>query len=276
MNWTDENLDETARKLVAARLDGAARDSFAGNEVPPDLDTAYAIQSRAVRIWNDQLVGFKVGGIPPKFRGQYPAEWLAGPVFAKNVFHIKPDQTLDFPVYKDGFAAFEPELILEVRSDACQAHQDWKAEFTRETIKRVFLGAEIAASPNINVNVLGPGSIISDFGNNAGITIGHEIKISELDKALSVMTETRIDGAVINRCRPNAAPAGPLGALAFLFNHLRENADLYDLSETIYVSSGAITGVHESHVGAVGELDYEGFETQTIRLIDGAATHAAS
>lgn len=272
MNWSDKKLDNTAHALINARVVGAARDTYAGVEVPPNLETAYAIQSRAVRLWDDVLVGFKVGGIPPKFRDQYPAEWLAGPVFAKNVFHLQPGETLDFPVYQDGFAAFEPELILEVPSNAWQAHEDWTAELAKGTIKRVFLGAEIAASPNTNVNVLGPGSIISDFGNNAGIVIGSELELSELDKALSVVTETRIDGEIINKCPPNSAPAGPLGALVFLFNHLRANVDLYDLPETLYVSSGAITGVHESHVGAVGELEYEGFETQSIRLVDRAAS----
>lgn len=84
------------------------------------------------------------------------------------------------------------------------------------------------------------------------------------------MTETLIDGVSINKCRPNEAPAGPLGALAFLYNHLRENSGLYEMPEKLLVSSGAITGVHDSHVGAVGELCYDGFETQTIRLVDGA------
>lgn len=270
MSWTDQKLNETARNLVDARVLRTARETYAGTDIPPDLATAYAIQSRAVKLWPDELVGFKVGGIPPKFRDQYPADWLAGPVFAKNVFYAEPGQTLDFPVYQDGFAAFEPELILQVRSDAWRAHESWSAELARGTVERVFLGAEIAASPNINVNVLGPGSIISDFGNNAGIIIGGEIDLADFDKALSVVTETRIDGEHINKCPPNAAPAGPLGALAFLFNHLGANSALYDLPETLFVSSGAITGVHESHVGAVGELDYEGFEIQTIRLVDGA------
>ena len=47
------------------------------------------------------------------------------------------------------------------------------------------------------------------------------------------------------------------------------NQDLYDLPDSLLVSSGAITGVHQSHVGAVGEFEYSNLETQMIRLVSG-------
>ena len=73
---------------------------------------------------SDDLVGFNIGCIPEKFLGQYQAEWLADPVFAKNVFHIASPKPLDFLVYQDGFAAFEPEFILQIKSDAWKASEN--------------------------------------------------------------------------------------------------------------------------------------------------------
>lgn len=179
MNWSQEKLQSTAQALLDARVSGKARDTFVVPDIPPNLETAYAVQSKAVGLWDGELAGFKVGGIPQHFRDQFPAEWLAGPVFANNVFHMKHGETLDFPVFQDGFAAFEPELVFEVSSDAWQAHDVWTAELAGKTIERIFVGAEIAASPNINVNALGPGSIISDFGNNAGVILGDEVALSD-------------------------------------------------------------------------------------------------
>lgn len=275
MTWSQEKFKETAEAIIIARQSGKARDTFAADDIPADLDTAYAVQSLVCQKWPDQLVGFKVGGIPPTFRDKFAADWLVGPVFAKNVYHIEAGNTLDFPMYEGGFAAFEPELVFSIDADAFKGEDNWTAETARRAIKRIYLGAEIAASPNINVNVLGPGSIISDLGNNAGVILGKEIPVSELDTALSVMTETRIDGETINACAPHPAPAGPLGALAFLLNHLKSHAELYEMSDTLLVSSGAITGVHQSHAGAVGELDYKDHEVQTIRLVPGAHENVA-
>ena len=270
MNWSEHNVIETARALIKSRQKGKPRETYAGEDVPPTIPLAYAVQSKAIELWPDKLAGFKVGGIAPQFKDQYPADWIAGPVFSKNVYSIKPSNTLDFPVYQDGFAAFEPELIFEIDAGASEGRSGWRADSAKGVIRSVYIGAEIAASPNVNVNALGPGSIISDFGNNAGIIIGPEVKLKDLNKVLSVMTETRIDGTTINRCKPAASPSGPLGALAFLLNHLGAHSELYELPKSLYVSSGAITGVHDSHVGAVGELDYDGFDCLSVRLVGGA------
>jgi len=109
MSWSKDKISETAQNLVDARILAKPRDTYPGN-VPQDLTTAYAVQSQAIAKWPDKLVGFKVGGIPERFRGQYPADWLAGPVFAKNVFIEKKGGILNFPVFQDGFAAFEPDF----------------------------------------------------------------------------------------------------------------------------------------------------------------------
>jgi len=270
VSWPDYKVSQTAQNLVDARILAEPIDSYPG-DVPADLSTAYAVQSRAIKKWPDKLVGFKVGGIPERFRGQYPAHWLAGPIFKENTYHARTGETLEFPVFQNGFAAFEPELIFEIDSDVYLSEENWTPKLARWMIKRVWLGAEIASSPNVNVNALGPGSIISDFGNNGGCILGKELRISDLDRALKIETETRIDGVSVGKNVPGAPPDGPLGALAFLFNHLLANANLYQLPDTLLVSSGAISGVHESHVGAFGVMNYADMEQLDIRFVPRAS-----
>ena len=265
-NWNPEKIAQTAQSVMEARKSGTPRDTFPG-EVPSNLSDAYAVQGAAIKSWPDKLVGFKVGGIPEKFREKFPSDGLAGPVFEKNVFHFTDGEILDFPVFENGFAAYEPELVFQINTSNFAEEQVWTVDNARQTIERVFLGAEIAASPNINVNKLGPGSIISDFGNNAGIIVGREMPVSQLDDLLNVMVETRIDGTFIGKCSPNPVPDGPLGALAFLLEHLHANKDLYVLPDKLYVSSGAISGVHESEVGTTAEMIYEDLQTLKVQLV---------
>jgi 2-keto-4-pentenoate hydratase len=263
MGWSTEKLSETAQSLINARLSGAPRKSFPG-DIPADLETAYAVQARAIEAWPDKLSGFKVGGIPASLRDKYPADWLAGPIFEKNTYSYKTGSTLDFPMFEDGFVAFEPELIFEINSFEYSSQKIWTPERAKSIIKRVWLGAEIAASPNLNVNNLGPGSIISDFGNNGGCILGREV---DLNEALSTETETIIDGKSVGKAVPGSPPGGPIGALTFLLNHLGSHAGMYNLPDTLLVSSGAITGVHQSQAGALGEIIYAGLEKIDIRLV---------
>lgn len=255
--------------LMRARRTAAVQSGFPG-DVPATLDAAYAVQFRSMAHWPDQVVGFKVGGIPPQFRTAYPSPWIAGPVFSEGV-HYLIDGAADIPVFAGGFAAFEAELILELTG-----WQDIDAPITTTAealayVDKVYLGAEIASSPMPMVNALGPGSIISDFGNNEAMIIGPEIdkdwlgRFDELDVSLS------IDGAPIGRATPKPDQDGPLGALMFLLNHLRENKDAFrdhgiTLPERIWLTSGAITGVHETQVGATSVMDYAPLGTITLTL----------
>ena len=40
----------------------------------------------------------------------------------------------------------------------------------------MFIGIEIASSPLVNINDYGPAVVASDFGNNAGLLLGAEIR----------------------------------------------------------------------------------------------------
>jgi len=246
---------DISSRFLAARRAAKSLSSFPGT-VPETLEAAYAVQARSIADWGEPVAGYKVGGIPPHWRDQYPSAWIAGPVFSSLVFTIENGERLDIPVFEDGFAAYEPELLMRLEGLSDVRQEIETIEDAKKFVKNVHIGAEIASSPLATLNDLGPGSIISDFGNQAGVIIGPEIDLDWLDRIDEIDVTTKIDGDLIGQKSPTDGENGPLGALRFLINHLIQHAPKSGLSDSIWLSSGAITGVHKSHIGTVGAFDY--------------------
>ena len=253
-----KSMSQTAdisSRFLAARRAAKSLSSFPGT-VPETLEAAYAVQAKSIADWGEPIAGYKVGGIGPQWRDQYPSSWIAGPVFSSLVFTVKNGERLDIPVFEGGFAAYEPELLMRLEGISAVRQDIQTLAEAKTFVKNLHIGAEIASSPLASLNDLGPGSIISDFGNQAGIVIGPEIDLGWLDRIDTIDVTTRIDGEIVGQKSPTDGENGPLGTLRFLINHLIQHAPKSGLPDTIWLSSGAITGVHKSHIDTVGAFDY--------------------
>ena len=123
------------------------------------------------------------------------------------------------------------------------------------------IGVEVASSPLATLNDVGPGAVISDFGNNWGVVVGAEIaNWRELE---TIDVETFIDGQSVGTGKVSIKP-GPLGALAFTLNKRAQQGEILRAGDVI--STGMITGVHDIRIGqqsrhvfagAVGELQVQ-------------------
>ena len=252
--------------LLRARRSCTLLDGFPG-DLPQSLEQAYAVQLHSISQWDADLIGFKVGGVPPKFQEQFPTIWQAGPMFADQRYTVKTGDSLEVTVFEGGFAAYEAELVF-VLKDLDKLDQPLKTvEDTHAFIDRVHLGAEIASSPNPEVNNLGPGSIISDFGNNAGVVLGPEAPLSILNDFSKLEVVLHIDDVEIGRATPNAGDNGPLGALRFILNHFISLKGQLDLPDGCLISSGAITGVHQSHAGTKGNLKFGDLAEYELKMV---------
>ena len=69
--------------LVGARETCTILPGFPG-ELPHDLDEAYAVQDRSIGLWKDDVVAWKVGGIPPELRPVLGQDWVTGPIYRKR------------------------------------------------------------------------------------------------------------------------------------------------------------------------------------------------
>ncbi|NJM50705.1 MAG: hypothetical protein HC843_07385 [Sphingomonadales bacterium] len=218
--------------LVRARKAAAALDGFPG-DLPETLEDAYDVQAKSRHAWADRVGGWKVGGVPPAFLSRFDERRLAGPIFAKNIYSAIWNEATSMPVYP-GFAAIEGELIFCLGDN--------------EDEDTLHVGVEIATSPLPAINDMGPIAVICDFGNNGGLIVGPEIKDWRSYKPNFFEVVTEIEGKIVGKTEMRDFGEDALLALAFMRDHAKRQG--IDLPAGTYISTGAITGVHETVAGA--------------------------
>lgn len=253
-------IREVAQAFVEARRSGQALADYPG-ERPTDLGAAYQIQDQALSIWGRQIGGWKVGKINPPEDSRLGANRLSGPVFADTIFEAS-DEPIAMPVFENGFAAAEAEFML--RLVALDREAPRSNEEAREWVDEIRIGIEIASSPYPAINADGPCVTVSDHGNNAGLVLGPRVdqqRWGELDR---VEVTLEIDGKVAGQATAATMLDGPFGAVRFLLNNLRERGITPQAGW--WVSSGAITGVHEVSRGSDVRALFEGVGSVEARI----------
>lgn len=270
MEAKDENRADDAREarinfisdtMVEARKSRTILPSFPG-ELPHGLDEAYSVQDRSIGLWSEDVVAWKVGGIPPHLRPVLGQDWVTGPIY-RNRQKMAGAAPVEMPVFEGGFAAVEAEIILEFGDTGGLVPSDVTPDTIGDWISACYIGVEIASSPMPDINVIGPLAVISDFGNNHGMIVGRQIENWSPQMLSDIQVRTFVEGAMVGEANPPAPPAGPMGAAAFLVQNLSRRGRA--IPSGLRVSSGALTGIHDIIVGqrskvtfgAFGEIDIE-------------------
>ncbi|WP_448663432.1 2-keto-4-pentenoate hydratase [Sphingomonas sp. CJ20] len=243
--------DEIAEAFVQARRASGALTDYPG-AIPGSLEDAYAIQEHAIRLFDTQIVGWKVGRIPDPLVATYGNNRLAGPIFAGSVVTAGPDDVPEMPVFAGGFAAAEAEYLLRVGNLPERFDRAWTNEDVAPYVDVIHVGIEIASSPFVGINDHGPAVTISDFGNNNGLVIGTELSRGEDFQAWPVALT--IDGETAGTGIASNMLDGPFGAVRFLFE-LAASRPL-PLAPGQWISTGAVTGVHPVRPGALVEARF--------------------
>lgn len=245
---------EIARAFVQARRAARALADYPG-EIPSGMDTAYAVQDHAIGLWDDQIAGWKIGRIPDAWLERLGAPRLTGPIFQRAVWTAAEGETVDFPVFEGGFAAVEAEFILKLGADAPAGRADWTAEAAADLVETLIVGVEPAGSPLATINALGPTVVASDFGNNAGLILGHTVP-DWRGRMADLSCETFIEGESVGRGGAATIPGGPLEALAFLLNLNARRGRPLKAGDLI--STGAATGIHDIVAGQSSRVVFHG------------------
>ncbi len=243
-------LHSISKVLTNARRQAKALPEFPG-ELPSTFLEAYEVQRISRNAWHDEVAGWKVGGVPPAFRSRFDAERLVGPAFAACVQQAEEGRASLMPVFERGFAAIEPEFIIQIGASRAE--------------DRMFIGVEIASSPIPAINDVGPIAVICDFGNNNGLLLGPEIIDWQTRAPEVVKVETLIDGEVIGAKELDDFRKGALAAYQFLLDHVATHG--IALTPGTFVLTGAITGVHEASIGAKSHLDFGLFGSIDLQLV---------
>ena len=233
-----------ADRFLTARRAAAGLPDYPG-EFPATLEEAYAIQDRAIAAWGQPVIGWKVGRVLPPLSEEFGTDRLAGPIFVSEVAENGADP--DMPVFAEGFAAGEAEFLLRIGRTPPAGKRSYTLEEAADLIDAVHVGIEIASSPLGAINALGPIAVVSDFGNNNGLVIGREIPDWRSSGFEDWPVATRIDGVEIGTGRASSFPSGAIGSARFLFELMAARG--IELQPGQWISSGAVTGVHDARPG---------------------------
>lgn len=255
------DVADIAGRFVQARASASALSGYPG-VVPGSLDAAYRCQEYAIQHWPDRIAGWKVARVPGPFRSQYPEERLIGPAFQANVHFATPEQPVDCPVFEDGFAAVEAELVVRIAQDSPTDKLHWTIEEAEPYVASLHIGVEVASSPLATLNDLGPGAVISDFGNNWGVIVGPAI--ADWRAVEEVPVQTFIEGGFVGR-GVGLVKENALAALAFTLGKCAQRRRTLRAGDVI--STGMITGVHDILIGQVSRHAFEGYGEVRCRAV---------
>lgn len=248
-------LEAIAQEFVSARLKAQALPAFPGN-LPADLNAAYTVQDAAIKIFPDEVAGWKIGKMPADLISVLGAKSVSGPVFRKDVHYAAPGGTVEYGMYVGGFAAVEAEYMFEIGEDAPAAKTVWSTDDVTNIVKRMICGVETAGSPLATINKVGPLAVVSDFGNNNGIIVGPEIP-NWRDRVLTELTcETFINGKSVGTGMAANVPGGPLESLRFVAEVCAKWGR--PLKAGMLITTGAITGIHDVLPGEVARVEFKG------------------
>jgi 2-keto-4-pentenoate hydratase len=243
---------DIAGAFVAARRSGTALTQFPGRP-PQDLASAYAVQDCALSLWEREVGGWKVGRIKPPSDVVLGADRLVGPAFSDTIL-MATAEPCRLQTFRNGFAAAEAEFMLRLAPQpgpppaTPEAAMDW--------IDEVRIGIEIASSPYPRINADGPCVTIADHGNNAGLLLGQIVERDRWDRLEEVEVSLAIDGRIAGRATTATMLDGPFGAARFLIGNLLSRG--IALKPGWWISSGAITGVHEVSPGSQVTASFSG------------------
>lgn len=253
-----------ADRFLEARRTTAGLDAYPG-PLPDTLDDAYRIQDEAIAPASHRaIVGWKVGRVMPPLSAQFGTDRLAGPIYLAR--DGAAGEAPEMPVFTRGFAAGEAEFLLRIGATPPAGKTDFTLDETRDLIDAVHLGIEVASSPLGAINAIGPLAVVSDFGNNNGLVIGPAIADWRDSGFEAWDVTTTIDGAVVGTGRASAFPDGAIGAARFLFTLLAQRG--IALTPGQWISSGAVTGVHDAVAGQTVEARFGDAGSVACRLVE--------
>ncbi|MGI4850156.1 MAG: 2-keto-4-pentenoate hydratase [Janthinobacterium lividum] len=258
------NPDQIAQAFCQARTHGTALLSFPGGEVPPTLEDAYLVQDAAIAAWPDQVVAWKVALIAPAWQAQYKNVRLSGPVFAKRLRLCTDAQTTNERIIDGGIAATETEFAIRVNDQFPLYTRFDSQEQLAPYIASVHAAIEVAGSPLATLGTLGPGAMISDFGNNTALLIGPELPGFFSRDPSAWRTSMYINARPVGEGHAARIPDGPLAALLFLVNNLVDRGTT--LRPLQWVSTGASNGIHPVKPGDHAEAFFDDRLLLSVRL----------
>lgn len=247
--------ERVSERFVTARLSARPLEEYPG-PLPMTLADAYARQDTAIAMWPDEIAGWKVGGIAASWAASVGESRLVGPIFRRHLWRARAGTVSPLPIIPGGFAAVEAEYVFVLAAPASATRKEWTPAQAAELVGELRVGIELAGSPLATINELGPGVVVSDFGNNAGLLLGDPIADWGSRPLESLMCETYLDGQFVGHGGAASIAGGPLAALAFALGCCARRRRPLRAGDV--VSTGACTGIHPIRSGQEARVSFAG------------------
>lgn len=256
---TPEQIQAAARLIADLRLRRHGRDLIEGIPEecrPRTLADAYTVQERARRMIAEGLgpvAGYKVGATAKVMQERLGIHYpCAGTLFARRLFQSGAEIPLAH------FRHFGVECEIGVRmAKGVQARTGGHdRDSVREAVAAVFVSIEIVEHRFTDVRAVGAETHVADDFYSAGVVLGPEHPIGDLDPAGAARGEILVDGAMVFSGHARDILGHPLSSLAWLADHLAARGRPLQAGDI--VSLGSISpGTHIPQPATV-EARFEG------------------
>jgi 2-keto-4-pentenoate hydratase len=265
-----QDVSTIATAFAKARQARTALVDYPGT-IPETLNEAYQIQDLAISLRSEPIIGWKIGRLSAEGFARHGSERLCGPIF-QSLVRFDAGNIHDVWVHDGGFAAVEAEFLIKIKADTDPLKHHYEPDEALYFVESIHAGIEMAGSPLKTINALGPTVVVSDFGNNNGVIIAQSLWDSHSDKVPfdsvlldNLRVKTWIDETIVGEGGLSHMPSGVLKAVAWLAGHLAQRS--YPLKQGQWISSGAMTGIHEVGPGQSAHIEFTNAQTHVpIRL----------
>ena len=252
-----DRTGQVASAFVAARAAAQGLAQWPG-ALPATLEEAYALQRQTQLLWDEAAGGVKVGRVLNEWTQRLGVDRFIGPVDSTAI-RIAPDAgEAIFPVISGGTALLECEIVVVLGTDAPDGTALGGAPLSVEAALKLIggmnIGIEVAGSPMVDINTLGPLASIACFGNNNGAIVGRDIRDWRHLDLTSLACTAWIDGAIVGQGDTARLPGGIGAALAFACTQAARISA--PLRRGDIVCTGALTGMHPIAAGQRAKVDF--------------------
>jgi 2-keto-4-pentenoate hydratase len=256
-----EEIREAAQAVCSARKAGKLLKGL-DNLTPASMDEGYAVQQAFMSMWDEPIVGWKVGATAPKVQEVYRVtEPFCGPFYGPTTYASPATpKASDF-----GHLCIESEFAFRFAKGLPARAQTYSREEILDAIETLLPALELI-SPRFQSLLQDQVALATaDCGLNGGFVLGADYSAwRDLDLESHVVT-LRVDGEVIAEGTGANVLGHPFNVLDWFVNtHARR---CLDLKAGEIVSTGTCTGFHYIGRGQHAVADYGDIGTIDVTFI---------
>jgi 2-keto-4-pentenoate hydratase len=243
-----------ADRLFAARRPGTALDGLPKDIAPVTIEQAYAVQDALVTLLSTELglpAGYKIGCTNSAARTLLKVDSpFAGRCFT-DAIENSPAVLRSSELHMIGI---EPEIAVRIGTDMPANAAPWTADNVVDSVDQIMPAIEVVESRFSTWPAVGPLGAVSDNGVHRSLIIGSPLSDWTATMLNDATVVLHCDGAQVDSGVATNVDGGPLGALAWLANHLNARGNALRTGEL--VTTGVMCQIYSGNAGENLVADY--------------------